>query len=73
MSDIKSPIANTIGVECIVPILKVNNLATSIRYYVDVLGFKVDWGGEDGSIMASVSRDRRGIMLSQGEQEHPGT
>jgi catechol 2,3-dioxygenase-like lactoylglutathione lyase family enzyme len=62
-----------VGVECIIPILRVSNLQTSIRFYVDVLGFKVDWGGEEDSTFASVSRDRRAIMLAQGEQGHAGT
>ena len=60
----------SVGVECIVPILRVNNLTASIRYYVDVLGFKVDW---EARPMASVSRSGRGIMLCQGEQGQPGT
>jgi catechol 2,3-dioxygenase-like lactoylglutathione lyase family enzyme len=64
---------SAIGVECIIPILRVDSVEASIRYYVGVLGFKVDWGGEDGSGFASVSRDRRAIMLSQGEQGQPGT
>jgi catechol 2,3-dioxygenase-like lactoylglutathione lyase family enzyme len=72
MSDSKSDAARIV-VECIIPILRVNSVAASIRYYVDVLGFKVDWGGENESTFASVSRDGRGIMLSQGEQGHPGT
>ena len=63
----------TIGVECIIPILRVDSVAASIRYYVDVLGFKVDWGSERDSTFASVSRDRRAIMLAQGEQGQPGT
>jgi catechol 2,3-dioxygenase-like lactoylglutathione lyase family enzyme len=62
-----------IAVECIIPILRVNSVAASICYYVNVLGFKVDWGGEDESTFASVSRGGRAIMLSQGEQGHPGT
>ena len=61
------------AVECITPILRVNSVAASIRFYVDALGFRVDWGGEDGSTFASVSRDGRSIMLSQGEQGHSGT
>jgi catechol 2,3-dioxygenase-like lactoylglutathione lyase family enzyme len=73
MSNSKAASAAKIGVECIIPILRVNNLATSIRFYVDVLGFKVDWGCEDESSFASVSRDRRAIMLAQGEQGQPGT
>jgi catechol 2,3-dioxygenase-like lactoylglutathione lyase family enzyme len=62
-----------IRVECITPILRVNNLAASIRFYVDVLGFEVNWGGENESTFASISRDGRTIMLAQGEQGHPGT
>jgi catechol 2,3-dioxygenase-like lactoylglutathione lyase family enzyme len=65
--------AKTIGVECIIPILRVKSVAAGIRFYVDVLGFKVDWGGEDGSTFASVSCDGRAIMLAQGEQGQPGT
>jgi catechol 2,3-dioxygenase-like lactoylglutathione lyase family enzyme len=73
MSNGKLVNAARIGVECIIPILRVNSVAASIRFYVDVLGFKLDWGGEDESSFASVSRDGRAIMLSQGEQGQPGT
>ena len=60
-------------VECITPILSVHSLGDSIRYYVDQLGFEVDWGGEEGSLMASVSRDGHGIMLCQEAQGRAGT
>lgn len=60
-------------VECIVPILRVASLPVSIEYYVQVLGFEVDWGNEPGSGMASVSRDGHAIMLCQGDQGQPGT
>jgi catechol 2,3-dioxygenase-like lactoylglutathione lyase family enzyme len=73
MSNSQSSSAAKVGFECVIPILRVNSLAASIRFYVDVLGFKVDWGGEGESTFASVSRDRQTIMLSQGEQGHPGT
>jgi catechol 2,3-dioxygenase-like lactoylglutathione lyase family enzyme len=73
MSQGKSLRSAVTGVECIIPILRVNSLAASIHYYVNVLGFRVDWGGEDQSTFASVSRDGRSIMLSQGEQGQPGT
>ena len=62
-----------VGVECIIPILNVSSLRASLDYYVNVLGFQVDWGGEPGSEMASVSRDGRSIMLCQGSQGHAGT
>jgi uncharacterized glyoxalase superfamily protein PhnB len=63
----------TIGVECITPILSVASLWASIRYYVQVLGFRVDWGDEEGSEMASVSRDGHSIMVCQGGQGQSGT
>lgn len=60
-------------VECIVPILRVRSLKDSLRYYVDVLGFQAEWGGEEGSAMASVGRDGCSIMLCEGAQGQPGT
>lgn len=60
-------------VECIVPILRVRSLKRSLAYYIDLLGFQVEWGGEDGSTMASVGRDGCSIMLCEGGQGHPGT
>jgi catechol 2,3-dioxygenase-like lactoylglutathione lyase family enzyme len=38
-------VAAKVRVECITPILRVSKLAASIRFYVDVLGFKVNWAG----------------------------
>jgi uncharacterized glyoxalase superfamily protein PhnB len=60
-------------VECIVPILRVHSLKDSLGYYVDVLGFQAEWGGEEGSTMASVGRDGRSLMLCEGAQGQPGT
>ncbi len=73
MSSGEGKASATIGVECITPILRVTSIPISIRYYVQVLGFAVDWGNEDGSEMASVSRDGHSIMLCQGDQGQPGT
>ena len=58
---------------CVVPILRVRSLKDSLRYYVEVLGFQVEWGGEEGSAMASVGRDGCSIMLCEGAQGQPGT
>ena len=53
------------------PILRVENMAAAVKYYVEVLGFtEADWG--NGSF-TNVSRDHAGIYLVQGEQGHPGT
>ncbi|MEZ5045289.1 MAG: VOC family protein [Saprospiraceae bacterium] len=49
-------------VENTIPVLPVRNLKDSINYYVDVLGFKVDW---KGAAVGSVSRDGCSIMLSE--------
>jgi len=49
-------------VECTIPVLPVKNLARSIRFYTVKLGFKLDWRG---SVVCSVSRDGRPIMLRQ--------
>lgn len=60
-----------VGFECVVPILRVESLATSVDYYVRVLGFKVDWSAP--GVMESVSRGRAALMLSEGGQGKPGT
>lgn len=59
-------------VECTIPILHVRDLARSIRFYVETLGFQLDWGGSSMGI-GSVSRDACAIMLRQSEgQSAPG-
>lgn len=57
--------------ECSTPILCVADMAASVRYYVDVLGFSnADWGNGD---FTCVNRDRAGIYLCRGGQGGPGT
>jgi len=58
------------AIENVIPILRVQNLATSRRFYTDVLGFSLDW---DAGTMISVSRDGKAIMLCEGDQGQPGT
>jgi hypothetical protein len=58
-------------IEGVTPILRVGVLSASIEYYVNVLGFKMDW--HQPGIMASVSRDRCHLMLCEGDQGNPGT
>ena len=71
MAETQTQKAGVTALECVVPILRVANLQASIDYYVNVLGFKVDW--HEPGIMASVSRTRRGLMLCEGDQGNPGT
>ncbi len=71
MPDIQVQPKGATVLECVVPILRVENLPASIDYYVKVLGFKVDW--HEPGIMASVSRNRCSFMLCEGDQGNPGT
>jgi predicted enzyme related to lactoylglutathione lyase len=52
------------------PILRVADLRASLAYYIDILGFTIDWEAEGP--MASVSRDRCCLFLTEGDQGHPG-
>ncbi|MBZ5584664.1 MAG: VOC family protein [Acidobacteriia bacterium] len=48
------------------PILRVEDMATALRFYVDTLGFRnAPWGDEN---FTSVNRDRAGIYLCRGSQ-----
>lgn len=53
------------------PILRVADLAKSLDYYNNVLGFATDWGHESG--FASVSRQAANIMLCENDQGNPGS
>jgi predicted enzyme related to lactoylglutathione lyase len=57
-------------IECVTPILRVDDLGRSKRYYVDVLGFTLAW---EAPHMISVSRDGCAIMLCEGGQGQRGT
>lgn len=57
--------------ECANPILNVANMARSVQYYVEVLGFtNAEWGSDE---FTSVTRDNAAIYLSEGDQGQPGT
>lgn len=60
-------------VECIIPILNVRNFSASIDYYVNVLGFRVEWDWGDPPDVGSVARDDCSIMLVEAGQGHAGT
>lgn len=57
-------------IENVTPILRVRNVEASRRYYVETLGFALEW---DADSMIAVSRDRKSIMLCEGAQGQPGT
>ncbi|HTK95995.1 MAG TPA: glyoxalase superfamily protein [Terriglobales bacterium] len=59
-----------VSFECVFPILRVKNMKRSLKYYLNKLGFKLDFGGPGG--FASVSRDKCAICLAEGDQGHLG-
>src|SRR5216684_1261537 len=53
------------------PILRVENMEASLRFYVDILGFEnASWGSNN---FTSISRDRAAIYLCQGDQGRGGS
>ena len=54
----------------VTPILRVTNFEASVAYWVDALGFKLDWGSRG---FGSVSRGNAHVMLCEGSQGSPGT
>lgn len=71
MAETNSPKA--VCIHSTIPILNVRSVTASIRYYVDALGFKLDWTWGEPMEFASVSRDCQAIMLCEDGQGHPGT
>lgn len=63
-----SPARATLG--GIVPILRVENLDAAVGYYVEQLGFQLEWKDRP---LAGVGRDGASLMLSEGDQGNPGT
>lgn len=58
-------------VENVTPILNVTDMAESLRFYVDILGFKKsEWGDNN---FTSVNRDNTGLYLSKDGQGFSGT
>ena len=54
-----------------IPIFRVTDVAKSIEHYIHVLGFKLNWGGENGQV-ASMSRGKCALFLCEGDQGHTG-
>jgi catechol 2,3-dioxygenase-like lactoylglutathione lyase family enzyme len=63
------PLSSRVNLGAAVPIFRVENLDVSVAYYVEQLGFHLQWRGDP---LASVGRDRTSIMLSEGDQGQPG-
>ncbi|NGN40966.1 VOC family protein [Mesorhizobium sp. CGMCC 1.15528] len=67
----REPSANAIAFEQAVPIVRIFDIAKAHEFYLDFLGFKVDWEhrfGENSPLYEQVSRDGLRLHLS----EHAG-
>jgi catechol 2,3-dioxygenase-like lactoylglutathione lyase family enzyme len=53
----------------VTPILRISSMPASLDFYVNVLGFTVNW---QYPYFASVSRGKCNLFLSKGDQGHPG-
>jgi catechol 2,3-dioxygenase-like lactoylglutathione lyase family enzyme len=53
-----------------IPILRVADLAVSLHYYTNALGFSLQWQAGN---FASVGRGKCSLMLTEDEQGHAGT
>jgi predicted lactoylglutathione lyase len=75
MSTAATPQKTAVELGGVIPILRVNDVAASVDYYVHKLGFRVNWEFPEGqkSFFASISRGKSSLFLSAGDQGHPGS
>lgn len=66
-----APADNGLRFGGVTPILRVSDLAASLAYYIDQLGFEFRW--RDGSNFAAVGRQDVNLMLCQGDQGQTGS
>jgi predicted enzyme related to lactoylglutathione lyase len=71
MPESESQKASAVVFECSTPILRAESLSASLDFYTGALGFKLDFESEGN--FASVSRDRCGLYLCEGDQGNAGT
>ena len=45
-------------IECIIPVLHVEDLERSVRFYTGARGFEIDWGADESDTICSVSAGR---------------
>lgn len=57
----------------VTPILRVSDMGASVRYYTEVLGFRLHFLDEDGNAFASLSRGKTNLFLAAGDQGHCGS
>ncbi len=71
MSENNSEKKQDIHIECITPILNVQDMAVSRNFYINILGFReAEWGSDN---FTCVNRDKAALYLCKGEQGNAGT
>ena len=73
MSPREAPKPAPVAFRRVTPVLRVNDLAASLDYYVRVLSFHLDWRDHDSNSFASVTRNDCHLFLAVGDQGHPGS
>ena len=68
---VEAPHASAATFGGVTPVFRVRNIGESIDYYLNVLGFTLDF--RDPGTFASVSRGHVAIFLAEGDQGQPGT
>jgi len=63
--------SSAVTLEGVIPVLRVRDVRASRDYFVQALGFKVDFEYEN--YVVSVSRGRCGLFLCEGDQGNPGS
>ena len=71
-ADAHAAAAARMKVTQVIPILRVNDLAASLEYYVDKLGFEQHWTHGDPANFAAIGRDGIMIFLQQEPQAGGG-
>ncbi|MBS1724718.1 MAG: VOC family protein [Armatimonadetes bacterium] len=59
-------------VENAIPVLRIANMERSLAFYVDVLGFEIEWQGEQTGGIAGLRRDNAPVMLTTLDGSGPG-
>ncbi|HTH52515.1 MAG TPA: glyoxalase superfamily protein [Edaphobacter sp.] len=66
----QNPTTARVQFEGVNPILRIENLSTSLDYYIRILGFRIEW---ESPFFACISRDRCNLFLCEEDQGHTGS
>ena len=70
MSPLEATKPASVAFRGVTPVLRVNDLAASLDYYVRVLSFHLDWKDDDSNSFASVTRNDCHLFLAEIGRAH---